>query len=67
MYLIVNDIDAGLGWFKDTQQTVNNQTVCGTLMNLCDHPELVSLGEERREDGSNLETVRVPIIVTGTI
>ena len=47
--LIVNDIDAGLGWFKDTQQTVNNQTVCGTLMNLCDHPELVSLGEERRE------------------
>ena len=63
--LIVNDIDAGLGWFKDTQQTVNNQTVCGTLMNLCDHPELVSLGEERREDGSNLETVRVPIIVTG--
>ena len=63
--LIVNDIDAGLGWFKDTQQTVNNQTVCGTLMNLCDHPELVSLGEERREDGSNLQTVRIPIIVTG--
>ena len=50
---------------QSTQQTVNNQTVCGTLMNLCDHPELVSLGEERREDGSNLETVRVPIIVTG--
>ena len=63
--LIVNDIDAGLGRFKDTQQTVNNQTVCGTLMNLCDHPELVSLGEERREDGSNLQTVRIPIIVTG--
>ena len=63
--LIVNDIDAGLGWFKDTQQTVNNQTVCGTLMNLCDHPEFVSLGEERREDGSNLQTVRIPIIVTG--
>lgn len=63
--LIINDIDAGVGWFKDTQQTVNNQTVCGTLMNLCDHPELVSLGEDRGTDGKNLQTARVPIIVTG--
>ena len=62
--LIINDIDAGIGWFKDTQQTVNNQTVCGTLMNLCDHPELVSLGEDRGEDGRNMTTARVPIIVT---
>ncbi len=63
--LIINDVDAGIGWFKDTQHTVNNQTVCGTLMNLCDHPELVSLGEDRGEDGKNLQTARVPIIVTG--
>jgi len=63
--LIINDIDAGIGWFRDTQQTVNNQTVCGTLMNLCDHPELVSLGEARADDGENLRAARVPIIVTG--
>ena len=63
--LIVNDIDAGLGWFENTQHTVNNQTVCGTLMNLCDHPEMVSLGEDRTDDGRNLLTARVPIIVTG--
>ena len=63
--LIVNDIDAGLGWFQNTQHTVNNQTVCGTLMNLCDHPEMVSLGEDRADDGRNLLTARVPIIVTG--
>ena len=63
--LIINDIDAGIGWFRDTQQTVNNQTVCGTLMNLCDHPDLVSLGEARADDGENLRTARVPIIVTG--
>jgi rhodanese-related sulfurtransferase len=62
--LIINDVDAGIGWFKDTQHTVNNQTVCGTLMNLCDHPELVSLGEDRGEDGKNLQTARVPIIIT---
>lgn len=63
--LIVNDIDAGLGWFQNTQHTVNNQTVCGTLMNLCDHPEMVSLGEDRVQDGKNMLTARVPIIVTG--
>ena len=62
--LIINDIDAGIGWFRDTQQTVNNQTVCGTLMNLCDHPELVSVGEDRGDDGRNMVTARVPIIVT---
>lgn len=27
--LIINDIDAGVGRFKETQVTVNNQTVVG--------------------------------------
>lgn len=64
--LIVNDIDAGVGRFKQTQATVNTQMVMGTLMNLCDHPNRVA----REEDG-NLEVYReddvirrVPIIIT---
>ncbi|KAI3825745.1 hypothetical protein L1987_07353 [Smallanthus sonchifolius] len=36
--LMVNDIDAGLGRFGNTQMTVNNQIVVGTLMNLSDNP-----------------------------
>ncbi|KAK9922862.1 hypothetical protein M0R45_031302 [Rubus argutus] len=36
--LMINDIDAGLGRFGNTQVTVNNQIVVGTLMNLCDNP-----------------------------
>ena len=45
-----------------TQTTVNNQMVVGTLMNLCDHPTRVSIGQDWREaDVVN----RVPIIVTG--
>ena len=65
--LIINDIDAGVGWFKQTQSTVNTQMVMGTLMNICDHPNFVSNEEDDeihayRED----EYIRrVPIILTG--
>ena len=44
------------------QTTVNNQIVVGTLMNMCDSPNQVSLGSEWRE-GDFIN--RVPIIVTG--
>jgi hypothetical protein len=60
--LIINDLDAGCGRFKNTQVTVNNQIVMGTLMNLCDHPERASIGEAWREDKT---LRRVPIIITG--
>ncbi|XP_062112877.1 ribulose bisphosphate carboxylase/oxygenase activase, chloroplastic [Humulus lupulus] len=60
--LMINDIDAGLGRFGNTQMTVNNQIVVGTLMNLADNPTRVSIGQDWREsDISN----RIPIIVTG--
>lgn len=60
--LVINDLDAGVGRFDDTQVTVNNQIVIGTLMNLCDHPDSVSVGG----DWSTQRAVqRVPIIVTG--
>uniref|UniRef100_A0A2P2KW00 Ribulose bisphosphate carboxylase/oxygenase activase, chloroplastic n=1 Tax=Rhizophora mucronata TaxID=61149 RepID=A0A2P2KW00_RHIMU len=60
--LMINDIDAGIGRFGNTQMTVNNQIVVGTLMNLADNPTRVSIGQKWREsDVSN----RVPIIVTG--
>lgn len=42
--LLINDIDAGLGHFENTQTTVNNQIVVGTLMNLCDNPNSVRFG-----------------------
>ncbi|XP_050382017.1 ribulose bisphosphate carboxylase/oxygenase activase, chloroplastic [Argentina anserina] len=60
--LMINDIDAGLGRFGNTQMTVNNQIVVGTLMNLCDNPTRVSIGQEWRDSDI---TNRVPIIVTG--
>ncbi|RWR75283.1 ribulose bisphosphate carboxylase/oxygenase activase, chloroplastic [Cinnamomum micranthum f. kanehirae] len=60
--LMVNDIDAGLGRFGNTQMTVNNQIVVGTLMNLCDNPTRVSIGQDWRESDI---TQRVPVIVTG--
>ncbi|ESQ27880.1 hypothetical protein EUTSA_v10018573mg [Eutrema salsugineum] len=60
--LMINDIDAGLGRFGETQMTVNNQIVVGTLMNLADNPTRVSVGQDWREaDIVN----RVPLIVTG--
>lgn len=40
---VINDLDAGAGRFTDTQVTVNNQMVSGTLMNLCDDPHQVPL------------------------
>lgn len=60
--LIINDIDAGLGHFANTQHTVNNQIVVGTLMNICDDPKRVSIGQDWREQDI---CKRIPIIVTG--
>eukprot|EP00252_Welwitschia_mirabilis_P010600 TRINITY_DN23930_c0_g1_i8.p1 TRINITY_DN23930_c0_g1~~TRINITY_DN23930_c0_g1_i8.p1 ORF type:complete len:397 (-),score=69.70 TRINITY_DN23930_c0_g1_i8:361-1551(-) len=60
--LMINDLDAGVGRFENTQMTVNNQIVIGTLMNLADNPTRVSIGQEWRESDV---TNRVPIIVTG--
>lgn len=60
--LVINDIDAGLGRFGNTQMTVNNQIVVGTLMNLSDNPTRVSIGQDWRESDI---TNRVPVIVTG--
>ncbi|KAK4269537.1 hypothetical protein QN277_022681 [Acacia crassicarpa] len=60
--LMINDIDAGLGRFGNTQMTVNNQIVVGTLMNLADNPTRVSVGQNWRETDI---THRIPIIVTG--
>lgn len=59
---MINDIDAGLGRFGNTQMTVNNQIVVGTLMNLADNPTRVSVGQDWREQDI---TNRIPIIVTG--
>ena len=65
--LIINDIDAGVGWFKQTQATVNTQMVMGTLMNICDHPNFVSNEEDDEihayRDDEYIR--RVPIIITG--
>lgn len=60
--LLINDLDAGLGHFKATQTTVNNQNVTGTLMNICDAPTQVSGGGTWREQDF---IRRIPIIVTG--
>nr|KYP50422.1 hypothetical protein KK1_027787 [Cajanus cajan] len=60
--LMINDIDAGLGRFGNTQMTVNNQIVVGTLMNLSDNPTRVSVGQDWRDSDI---TNRIPIIVTG--
>eukprot|EP00879_Flechtneria_rotunda_P006147 GHRR01006464.1.p1 GENE.GHRR01006464.1~~GHRR01006464.1.p1 ORF type:complete len:282 (+),score=70.27 GHRR01006464.1:431-1276(+) len=60
--LVINDLDAGVGRFGNTQVTVNNQIVIGTLMNICDDPNHVSIGAGWRE-GDSIK--RVPIIVTG--
>ncbi|GJN26171.1 hypothetical protein PR202_gb14081 [Eleusine coracana subsp. coracana] len=49
-------------WAGNTQMTVNNQIVAGTLMNLADNPTRVSIGQKWRESDI---TNRVPIIITG--
>jgi len=62
--LLINDIDAGVGHFDNTQITVNNQIVTGTLMSICDNPNKVNLyNVEWRSDEPPLQ--RIPIIVTG--
>ncbi len=48
--------------FVRLQVTVNNQIVVGTLMNICDNPNRVSIGQEWREVD---HVRRIPIIVTG--
>jgi len=60
--LMINDIDAGLGHFGHTQVTVNNQIVIGTLMNICDDPTRVSIGQDWIEQDV---VRRTPIVVTG--
>jgi hypothetical protein len=62
--MVINDLDAGVGRFKDDNCTVNNQIVQATLMNLCDEPTRVSVGVEWRSD-DRATCARVPIIVTG--
>lgn len=49
-------------YLGNTQMTVNNQIVVGTLMNLSDNPTRVSIGQDWRESDI---TNRIPIIVTG--
>ncbi|PRW44880.1 ribulose bisphosphate carboxylase oxygenase chloroplastic isoform C [Chlorella sorokiniana] len=72
--LMINDLDAGIGHFENTQRdagighfentqiTVNNQMVVGTLMNICDNPKQVSVGQGWAETDI---IKRIPIIVTG--
>lgn len=60
--LVINDLDAGIGRFGNTQVTVNNQIVVGTLMNICDDPEMVSVGQEWNK---GVKVQRTPILVTG--
>jgi len=62
--LLINDLDAGVGHFENTQLTVNNQMVTGTLMSICDNPNKVPrYGVEWRDEEPSLQ--RIPIIVTG--
>ena len=65
--LVIQDVDAGLGRFENTQVTVNNQMVVGTLMNLCDNPAFVSIGEtwDKTTTAATKRENRIPIIVTG--
>eukprot|EP00854_Cymbomonas_tetramitiformis_P022702 gene22702-27402_t len=62
--LVIHDLDAACGRIKDTQVTVNNQMVMGTLMNLCDSPDLVSVAGEAWSTAEGRQLVRVPIVIT---
>lgn len=63
--MIINDLDAGVGRFRDDKVTVNNQIVQATIMNLCDDPTRVSVGGEWRGEHDRKSTCRrVPIVVT---
>jgi rhodanese-related sulfurtransferase len=46
--LIINDLDAGVGRFKDDKVTVNNQIVQASLMSLCDDPTRVHFSGKPR-------------------
>jgi len=61
--LMINDLDAGVGHYSNTQHTVNNQMVTGTLMNICDNPNRVAAPNFEWREGDHIR--RVPIIVTG--
>jgi hypothetical protein len=62
--LMINDIDIGLGMFENTQRTVNNQMVVGSLMSICDNPNRVTMyNVEWRDDQK--DNRRIPIIATG--
>jgi hypothetical protein len=52
----------GSDMMQGVQCTVNNQIVVSTLMNMCDHPNHVSIGEVWRPERMN---IRIPIFVTG--
>jgi SpoVK/Ycf46/Vps4 family AAA+-type ATPase len=61
--LMINDLDAGVGHFDNTQHTVNNQMVTGTLMNICDNPNRVAAPSFEWREADYIR--RIPIIVTG--
>lgn len=50
---------------SETQRTVNNQIVGGTLMSICDSPNRVSVWGDSWEGGEANGNLRIPIIVTG--
>ena len=59
--IVINDIDAGVGTYAETQNTVNTQMIVGTLMNICDDPTRVSIGAAYK---MNDVIRRIPIIIT---
>lgn len=59
--VIISDLDAGVGRFAHTGNTVNTQILQGTLMALSDDPLCVSTGQDYEAVG---EQRRVPIYVT---
>lgn len=62
--LLINDLDAGIGHFDNTQITVNNQMVVGSLMSICDSPKRVTMYNVEWNEFEK-ELPRIPIIVTG--
>ncbi|EFN52840.1 hypothetical protein CHLNCDRAFT_26386, partial [Chlorella variabilis] len=60
--LVISDLDAGVGVFANTANTVNTQNLQGSLMALCDDPLLVSAGQEWA--AVRRRALRVPIYVT---
>ncbi len=58
--LVCDDLDAGIGIWKDTLRTVNSQNVAATLMALCDDPGRG--GVARRRGGGGAEQAHTPIV-----